>query len=550
LYRIRTIKALLFSLMLFAACNPGGKPVLFKLMPETQTGITFRNIITESDSLNALNFTNIYHGSGVGIGDFNNDSLPDVFLAGNMVSCKLYLNQSEFKFKDITTDAGTQTHQWVNGVSIIDINQDGWKDIYCSVGNLGDSAASANLLFINQGNNKSGIPVFREMAAEYGLNNKAYSMQAAFFDYDRDGDLDMYLLNNGVASAKTSYMIRPRMLNGESETTDQLFRNDGGTDHPHFTNVSRIAGITAEGFGLGLAISDLNNDGFPDIYVSNDFISSDLLWMNNGNGSFTDHCNDYLQHTSLNGMGVDIADINNDGWNDIMQLDMLPKDNFRRKMMLNKANYNSFLLQRTLGYQAQFVRNVLQINRGPSPDSGLSFSDLAQMNGIAATDWSWAPLIADFDNDGWKDIFVTNGYRRNITDLDFINYDFVTHTRFGSAAYKKSTYKEQLAKLPEVKLPDCIFHNNHGQGFTELGADWGFSIPSFSTGAAYADFDNDGDLDLIVNAIDEQVMLYQNQSVQKSVTLIFKGDSMNRDGIGAKITAGFGGETIHLENYP
>jgi hypothetical protein len=249
-------------------------------------------------------------------------------------------------------------------------------------------------------------------------------------------------------------------------------------------------------------------------------------------------------------MGVDIADINNDGWTDIIQLDMLPKDNFRRKMMLNKANYNSFLQQRALGYQAQFVRNTLQINRGPGPDSGLHFSDLAQMNDLAATDWSWAPLMADFDNDGWKDIFVSNGYRRNITDLDFINYDFVTHTRFGSAAYKKSIYKEQLAKLPEVKIPDGIFHNDQGQGFTEMGADWGISIPSFSTGAAYADFDNDGDLDLIVNGIDEPVMLYQNQSRQHSVTLFFNGDTMNRDGIGAKITAGFAGEIVHLENYP
>lgn len=311
----------MLSSQFFAACTPGGKSALFTSISEAHSGITFQNILTESDSLNALTFTNMYHGAGVGIGDFNNDSLPDIIFAGNMVSSSLYLNAGNCTFKDVTGASGLSTHTWVNGVSVVDINQDGWKDIYLCTANMGDSNKAGNLLFINQGLDKDGVPRFEEMAAAYGLDNRAYCMQAAFFDYDRDGDLDMYLLNNGVVSAKTNYLIRPKMLHSESETTDCLYRNDGGAGHPHFTNVSREAGIQAEGFGLGVAISDVNRDGYPDIYVSNDFITNDLLWINNGDGSFTDSNKALLQHTSLNGMGVDIADINNDGWPDIMQLD-------------------------------------------------------------------------------------------------------------------------------------------------------------------------------------------------------------------------------------
>ncbi|GAO41516.1 VCBS repeat-containing protein [Flavihumibacter petaseus] len=537
--------------LLFATCSTGGKPALFERVDEEYSGLHFNNLITAGDSLNALNFPNIYHGAGVGIGDFNGDGLPDVFMAGNMVSSRLYLNQGSFRFTDITSPAKVETTKWVNGVSVVDINQDGRKDIYLS-------CIGANILFINKGPDASGIPVFEDQAAAYGLNNTAYSMQAAFFDYDLDGDLDMYLLNNGLASAKTNYLVRPRLLKGESETTDRLYRSDGDKTQPCFTDVTIAAGLGAEGFGLGVAVSDLNHDGYPDLYISNDYISNDLLLINNRNGTFSDRNNQWITQTSLNGMGVDIADVNNDGWTDIVQLDMLPLENQRRKMMLGKPNYALFSSQRKLNYQAQFVKNSLQLNKGVGPDGELFFSECAEMAGIAATDWSWAPLLADFDNDGFRDLYISNGYRRNITDLDFIVNDFKSNNKFGTAAFRKSTYKVQLEQLPEIKIRDNIFRNNAGEFFEDKTNGWGFDSTSFSTGAAYADLDNDGDLDLVVNAIDAPAIVYRNTlnnnaaGEEKShfLSVHLEGDSLNKQGIGAVLTVFIADKKIRQEQYP
>lgn len=548
-----------FAPVLFSACTNSENQKLFTLVSQEETNISFSNTITETDSLNALNYSNVYHGAGVGIGDFNNDSLPDIFLGGNMVSSKLYLNKGEWVFQDVTSPSGVSTDRWVNGIAVIDINQDGLKDIYLCLANQGDSSTTGNQLFINRGPDKNGIPLFDEMAAAYGLDDNSYSMQAAFFDYDRDGDLDMYLLNNALVKEQENYIIRRKMTNGENSNTDKLYRNDGPIQQPRFVNVSQEAGILAEGYGLGVAVTDINKDGWPDIYVSNDYISDDLLWMNNGNGTFTERNKDFFQHTSLNGMGVDVADYNNDGWSDLVQVDMLPPDNYRKKMMLTKPNYNSFLMKLSLGYQAQFVKNSLQLNNGMLDDSTMMFSEISQLAGVAATDWSWAPLFVDFDNDGWKDLFITNGFRRDITDLDFVVHDFKSNNMFGTKEYRARNFKEQLEKLPEIRLSNFIYSNNKNLTFTDRTKDWGVDIPSFSCGTAHADLDNDGDADLVVNTLDGPVLVYKNNTSKaadanssrsnRALSIMLAGDSLNRQGIGAKIEIHLPADTIYYEHF-
>ncbi|WP_373331100.1 VCBS repeat-containing protein [Salmonirosea aquatica] len=506
---------------------------LFRQLPSSRTGISFNNRIQESDSLNVLRFEYLYNGGGVGIGDFNKDGWQDVFFTGNQVSCRLYLNQGQLAgkpltFKDITKEAGVGTNAWCTGVTVVDINQDGWDDIYVSVAGFGpDTTRRRNLLFVNQASGAGKPVTFREQAQVYGLDDCGYSTQTAFFDYDHDGDLDAYVLTNALDQHNRN-ALRPKHVKGEAASNDRLYRNEGvgAAGHPVFANVTREAGILTEGYGLGIAVSDLNGDGWEDIYCSNDFLSNDLIWVNNRNGTFTNRAPDYLTHQTHNAMGVDIADIDNDQLPDIMVVDMLPGTNERRKMMLPGYNYNRFQMDLAMGYQPQFMRNTLQLNRGQSGGmqegvpSRPNFSDISQLAGVDRTDWSWAPLFADFDNDGYRDLLITNGYRRDVTNLDFTAYLADLHAGgFGEGQKKNAKAYQQLLQLPEVKLANYCYRNRGGEGtlaFEDVSEKWGFDAPSFSNGAAYADLDNDGDLDIVINAIDDEAFVYENTLNQES----------------------------------
>ncbi|MDQ2863167.1 MAG: VCBS repeat-containing protein, partial [Bacteroidota bacterium] len=483
---------------------------LFRLIPSDHSGITFNNKIVETDSINPINLTNIYNGGGVGIGDFNNDGLQDVYFTGSLVPNKLYLNKGNMKFEDITKAAGVDGEgKWCRGVAVVDINNDGWMDMYVCVSMEKNPERRKNILYINQGLDKNGIPVFKDEAAEYGLDDTTHSTMATFFDYDNDGDLDMYLTVNQILPNVNPAMFKPKITDGSFPSTGRLYRNDMSVSlkHPVFTNVTKEAGLTIEGYGHAATIADINKDGWKDILVTNDFLSSDLLYINNHDGTFTDKASSYFKHTSANGMGQDVIDINNDGLSDVVELDMNPEDNYRKKMMMGSNNYQTFLFYSNFGLQAQYVRNSLQLNLGPRVNADDSigdpvFSDVGYFSGIAQTDWSWTPLVADFDNDGLRDIIITNGFPRDITDHDFIAY-----RQESSPLTPIST---MLAEIPEVKLHNYAFQNKGNCNFNNVTDTWGLDKPSFSNGAAYADLDNDGDLDMIVNNINDEAFVYEN----------------------------------------
>ncbi|MGN6352034.1 MAG: FG-GAP repeat domain-containing protein, partial [Parafilimonas sp.] len=482
---------------------------LFKLLPADQTGVTFNNHVTESDSFNILNQANIYNGGGVGIGDFNKDGLMDIYFAGNMVSNKLYLNKGNLKFDDITDVAGvTGNHHWCTGIAVVDINNDGWPDIYVSCSFLkNNTPMRTNLLYINQGLNSDNIPTFKEAAKQYNLADTGFSTQAYFFDYDKDGDLDIYQVTNELSDPKTPISFRPKVKDGSALNTDRLYRNNGdGT----FTNVSKQAGITIEGWGHAACITDINLDGWPDIYVANDFVSNDLCYINNHDGTFTDSLPEYFKHTAWNAMGTDAVDINNDGFTDLISLEMLPETNMRKKRMLSGNEYYNYLNSAKFDYTHQYVRNVLQLNSGNIPGHHPIFSDIGFMAGVYQTDWSWCPLVADFDNDGLRDIIISNGLPRDVTDLDYVTYD-------DRAGMKNSNYTVAMTKpLPVVKIANYAFKNTTGITFENKSADWGITHKSFSNGAVYVDLDNDGDLDKVVNNINDEALVYENTAMQKA----------------------------------
>ena len=500
-----------FSVICILSCHQ--QKTLFKLVSSDDSGIHFNNKIVENDSLNPLDLTNIYNGGGVGIGDFNNDGLQDIYFTGNVVSNKLYLNKGKLKFDDITAEAGVDGKgRWCKGVSVVDINNDGWMDIYISASIDKDPQKRQNLLYVNQGLDKNGIPVFKEMAAEYGLNDTTQSTMANFFDYDNDGDLDMYLVVNEIVPQVNPSVFRPKITNGSFPSTGRLYKNDWDSTlkHPVFHDVSKQAGVTIEGYGHAATIADFNRDGWQDIFVTNDFNSNDLLYINNHDGTFTDKASSYFKHTSANGMGQDVIDINNDGLSDVVELDMNPEDNYRKKMMLGSDNYQTNLNSEFYGYQYQYVRNSLQLNQGPRVNSNDSigdpvFSDIGFLAGISQTDWSWCPLVTDFDNDGFRDVMITNGYPRDITDHDFTSF----RQQSGAIASKQFI----LDQIPKVKLHNYGFHNNGNLTFTDVSNSWGLTTPTFSNGAAYADLDNDGDMDMIVNNINDEASIYENTSM-------------------------------------
>lgn len=537
--------------LLLTACRD---KTLFTCLPAEKTGITFANRITENDSINVFDFEYTYNGAGVGIGDFNNDSLPDVFFAGNQVSNRLFLNRGDMRFEDVSPQAGIAVpNRWCTGVSVVDINADGWADVYVCASVSKSPERRRNLLFINQKTTVGGVPTFREMAAEYGIADEGHSTSAAFFDYDNDGDLDLYVLTNEMEPERYPNNYHFRLTDGSSPKTDRLYRNDGpdaALGHVHFSNVSKQAGITYEGYGLGLNICDINRDGLKDIYVTNDYLSEDLLYINNGDGTFTNRAADFLKHTSSSAMGMDVADINNDGLADIVALDMLPEDNYRKKMFLNPASYQTYIFNQLYHYQHQYVRNTLQLNRGRVPGSrDLIFSEISLLAGIAETDWSWTPLVADFDQDGYRDILVTNGYPRDITDHDFVAY----RADVGSVASRQMMSEA----IPEVRIKNYAFHNNADLTFANTTDAWGLTQPSFSSGAAYADFDNDGDLDWIVSNINDSAFVYRNNLAQQRpqnahfLRVKFVGQGQNPGGLGAMLTLRYGkGQRQVYEHTP
>lgn len=515
---------MLVSICLQGCIETDKEPQLFELLPKEETNVTFANSIITNDTLNALKYDYLYNGGGVAVGDINNDGLPDLYFSGNMVSSKLYLNKGGFVFEDITEKAGVGTSNWATGVSMVDINADGYLDIYVCIANK-DSLKSKNLLFINNGNN-----IFSEKAAQFGLDDNGYSTQAAFIDYDLDGDLDLYMLTNAYETFNRN-VLRSRLSNGEGASTDRLYRNNGDDT---FSNVSKEAGILAEGYGLGVAIADINQDGWPDIYVANDFITNDLIWINNGDGTFNESASKMVKHQSHNGMGTDIADFNNDGLPDIVVMDMLPDQNLRQKTMFPNINYDRFMMNLQKGYIPQYVRNTLQLNNGNG-----SFSEIGQLSGIHATDWSWSALFADYDNDGLKDLFITNGYRKDITDLDYIVYKSESNM-LGTDNTRKQHAVESLSELPGAHIHNFMFKNTGNISFNDVSSDWGLSKLSYSNGAAFADLDNDGDLDLVVNNIDSEAFIYKNSAEKLTnnnyLQIKLKGKSPNNAGLGAKVT--------------
>jgi enediyne biosynthesis protein E4 len=539
--------------LLLWGCKPSNQS-LFSLLDADNTGLNFNNRITENDSLNVLQFEYIYNGGGVGVGDFDEDGRVDVFFAGNQVSSKLFLNKGNLQFKDVTREAGVGTGSWCTGVAVVDVNMDGRLDIYISTVHPKRGQTSPNLLFLNQGV-QNGVPVFKEVAEMVGLADLGFSTQAAFLDYDLDGDLDVYQLTNALEDFNRN-SIRRIAMDGSGKSTDRLYRNDGQQTNglPKFTDVSTAAGITQEGWGLGIAVADFNQDGYPDIYCANDFLSSDIIWINNQDGTFSNQVDAYLRHTSHNSMGCDVADINNDGYPEIMTLDMMPFTNQRVKSMFGVPSYDRYELNLKIGYHPQFVRNMLQLNNGPNPYGQVTFSEIGQMAGVFATDWSWSCLFADFDNDGWRDLFISNGYHRDVTDLDFTAFNAQT-SMFGDPNNRKKSIEKAVNALPGIKISNFIYSNNHDLTFADRTVDWGIKRPSYSNGAAYADFDNDGDLDLVVNNINDAAFLYRNnlekrKTHQHFLRLKLKGAASNQQSTGASLTLYFPGGKQSLYQNP
>jgi hypothetical protein len=515
-----------------------GNITLFEKVIPKKSGIKFKNILSETDKENMLAFINFYTGAGVGILDVNNDGLQDIFFAGNQVTSRLYLNKGGFKFEDITAKGGVETDRWITGVSIVDINQDGFDDIYLSVSGSGKTG---NMLFVNNGNN-----TFTEKAAEYNLTITEQTTHTSFFDYDRDGDLDAFLITNPMDFKlnTTDPLQRPK-IKGESRGTDILLRNDG---NGKFTDVSKKSGILIEGYSLGINTSDFNNDGWIDVYVSNDYIANDILYINNRDGTFTDKSGEYFKYTSFASMGNDAGDINNDGLLDLITLDMLPESSYRQKIIVGTMNYTAFLYTLSLGYKPEYGRNMLQLNNGNN-----TFSEIGRLAGISSTDWTWAPLIIDLDNDGFKDLFVTTGFRRDMGNMDFIYKAMDSPFKRGGEPVPEYDQLEAIKRMEGVPVTNYVFKNNKDLTFMKVSKEWGFDEKSYSSGMAVADLDNDGDYDIIINRIDDFAAIYENKtnlSKNHFLKIRLEGSDKNHSGTGSKITVYCKDHLQFIENNP
>ena len=534
---------LLWLSVIFYSCKTDDAATLFTSLDKSSTGINFQNTFFEDGPLNVANYIYFYNGGGVSVGDINNDGLQDILFTGNMVRNRLFLNKGNFKFEDITPRSGVAEKQgWCTGATMADINNDGKTDIYICRSADVNPERRKNLLFINNGD-----LTFSEKAAEYGLDDSGYSTQASFFDYDKDGDLDCFVINHSTQKYTAGVQDNPALRKEfNPASASKLYRNDNG----HFKDISQQAGIISNvlTFGLGVAISDINNDGWPDVFVSNDFNEPDYLFVNNRNGTFTEQLSKCMDETSLFSMGSDAADYNNDGLVDLITLDMLAEDNKTQKMHSGAENFDKLQFLFAQGFYYQYSRNMLQKNNGDG-----TFSEVGQLAGVSNTDWSWAALFADYDNDGYKDLFVTNGYVKDYTQMDFLKYsiDRLIRSKHGETV---DAIPEYIKKMPTIEIPNFIFQNNGNETFTKKTTEWGMNNPGVSAGAAYADFDNDGDLDLVINNCNNYASLYKNNSdkVKKNNFLKVKlqGAPGNEQAIGAKVTLYCDGNKYYQEKMP
>ncbi len=536
---------LLLGASALAACEDAGstEPKRFELLTAEETGIDFVNQLTETPVMNIFNYMYFYNGAGVAVGDVNNDGLPDIYFTSNQDANRLYLNLGDFKFEDITEVAGVVGETgWTTGVTMVDVNGDGLLDIYVSQLGQHLNYQGKNQLYINLGVNADGVPVFENRAEQWGLDLVGYATQATFFDYDLDGDLDIYMLNHSVHQNGT--FGQKEAFEGEIHPTagDRLLRNDGN----YFTDVTAESGIksTAIGYGLGVTASDINLDGYPDLYIGNDFHEDDYLYLSNGDGTFANVAAESLMHTSRFSMGNDIGDINNDGFPDLLSLDMLPENPIILKASAAEDAYDIYHMKLKFGYGYQFARNTLQLNLGmlPNQSDRVRFSEIGSYAGIAATDWSWSGLIVDLDNDGWNDIFVSNGILGRSNDLDYINYVIADsiQAKIGEGLIDENDLR--LTKLmPEIKLPNYAYRNKGDFTFENMVEQWGLTHSTYSHGTAYADLDNDGDLDLIINNVNDPASIYKNRTSDGDfadhnyLKINLEGKAPNLRGLGAKI---------------
>jgi len=531
-----------------SSCKKNPEKYFFNELPAERTGLQFENRLKPTSTFNMFKYMYFYNGAGVGTGDFNNDDSIDLFFSANQSANKLYLNEGGFHFKDITAQCGIQFSKgWSTGVSVVDINNDGWLDIYvCKVSGV-EALEDANELWVNKGV-QNGVPHFENEAVKYGLDFAGFSTQATFFDYDLDGDLDMFLLNHAIDQNGT-FASRDKFIGTyQDKVGDRMYRNDG----EKFTDVTHESKInsSAISFGLGVVVTDINLDGWPDIYVGNDFHENDYLYINQKDGTFLDESSRQMMHTSMYTMGVDAGDFNNDGFTDIVSMDMLPSDPYMIRRSLAEDDYDIYYYKIKTGYSYQYTRNNLQLNRRNG-----RFSEIGTFAGIHATDWSWSALWIDFDNDGWKDLFVSNGIPKRMNDIDYVN--FISNSEIQEKLRANKIEQKDLAlvdKFPEIKLPNRFFLNDHHLQFTDISENVNGNSPSFSNGAAYADFDNDGDLDIVTNNIDDPVSIYENLAHAEKeknhyIKIELKGSKINPFAIGAKVFV-FSGEQIQsFENF-
>jgi len=562
-------KALCYLLPVFLLAGCSGQqrnsPALFTPV----AGIAFTNTIPENDSINIIAHEYLYNGGGVGVGDFDRDGRPDLVFSGNLVSSALFLQRNKWAFDDVTKAAGLTTTVWCAGVNVSDFDGNGWEDIYFATLNLSGADDTPNLLFLNEGIDQRGIPRFREAAAEFGLDDTGYCTHSAWFDYENDGDLDLYVLNNAIENYNRN-VAKGTDTTGRGKSGDRVYLNSlssgpspgergngsdglngaGGTDgsngaEPYWTPQA----IKTEGWGLGVGVQDFNQDGYADIYVANDFLSNDFLLINQRGEGFRDELRQRTGHQSRNAMGVDVADLNGDGAPEIMVVDMLPDDNLRQKTMFGDVPHQGHRMEVERGYAKQFVRNTLQLNNGNG-----KFADVAFQAGVASTDWSWTPLLADFDNDGDRDIFVSNGYPKDITNKDFIDFNKQSNM-FGTRQKQLESVTESLREVSGVHQPNYFFRNDGDLRFSQPGGDWLPQVPSYSNGAVFVDLDGDGDLDLVTNNINEPAGIFRNHSRERDTVstnyhqLLLKGPPGNTDALGTKVWLYTADETIYHEHY-